>query len=241
LEATHPTATDDYEEEAYTQAKAKGKPTTTANYDSSDDKDSESDDDYADERTGESAFPGSKHYDHIPRNDKCGVIRESGIVRRLVAESDGAYASVHEFPWQAAILQENRKTYVFRCSGVLVDERRIVTTAHNMQQIQANSLIVRLGEHDLSTAEEALFQPRDNPVDQIHLHPDFNHETMANDVAVLCIRPQKYTRHVAPICLPRNSKQNFENRQCAVSGWGKDSLGKCIRSFSTDDLDRHHR
>lgn len=168
-----------------------------------------------------------------PHAPKCGVIPENPLVRRLISSEAESYALAHEIPWQVAILKDEARSYIYHCSGALVSDRKVVTTAHNLEGLAPNSIKVRLGEHDLSREDESSWGSVDATVEEVHLHPEFNSKRMSHDVAVICIKPQQFSRHITPICLPRNSKQNFQDRPCVVGGWGKDSLGMffCILFF----------
>lgn len=69
-------------------------------------------------------------------------------------------------------------------------------------------------------------------VDSLILHPDFDPETLYNDIALIHMtRPiDPNFPHVAPACLPKRGTV-YEDEKCWVSGWGKDFFGKLVIYF----------
>ncbi|XP_047482443.1 phenoloxidase-activating factor 2-like isoform X1 [Penaeus chinensis] len=125
-----------------------------------------------------------------------------------------------ELPWMTMVLNR-RGRYV--AGGALISSEWVLTAAHRIRN-QGN-LIVRLGELDFSKPQDS---PRgshqDVPIDNIIVHPQFNPQTLANDVALLHLsRPANagIAPHIGPVCLPSQG-QIFQGRKCAVSGWGGD-------------------
>ena len=91
----------------------------------------------------------------------------------------------------------------------------IFLTAHCVRR----RLYVRAGEHDLIFADGYEQEVR---VSDIFVHPDYDAETVDNDIAVLRLRaPLKMNRFVSPVCLPSSEDEMAVNSLGTILGWGK--------------------
>ena len=89
----------------------------------------------------------------------------------------GRQANQGRWPWQVAILNKYREVF---CGGTLVAPGWILTAAHCVRK----HLFVRLGEHDLVEQEGSELE---YAVKVARIHPDYNPDTVDNDVALLKI------------------------------------------------------
>lgn len=66
-------------------------------------------------------------------------------------------------------------------------------------------------------------------VKEVVIHEDYYGGALFNDVALLVLdEPLDFTEVVGPICLPRQD-EIMDERNCVVTGWGKDVFGKtCV-------------
>lgn len=94
------------------------------------------------------------------------------------------------------------------------------------------SLILRLGEHNLSSDPDCDSSNNCNApviyanVSQIINHPNYRSER--NDVALLKLAtPIEYTNYVLPICLPvlASQQKEFLNKHVFAAGWGTNGTG----------------
>ena len=67
----------------------------------------------------------------------------------------------------------------------------------------------------------------ENEVDSIIIHPEFNPDTLYNDLALVRMVTPVDPRlpHITPVCLPGRDTL-YEEQRCWVSGWGKDFFGE---------------
>ncbi len=145
---------------------------------------------------------------------------ECGVSRPLTA-TNSALAVLGELPWQALIVKEGG---VMSCSGALISDRFVLTVAHCVRDVVPTSLVVRLGQMQLSASSQAL-APQEIAVAAVMSHPDFKEGSLFNDVALLMLqRPVAFDQHIGPVCLPSPQSTPAGPSQCLASGWGQDGL-----------------
>nr|AID47196.1 trypsin [Macrophthalmus japonicus] len=131
-------------------------------------------------------------------------------------------ADFGEYPWMAVVLDTDNG---YLGGGVLIRNNWVLTAAH---KVTTRNLKVRLGDYDLSQAVDHPNYPHlEVGVKNVIIHPNFNSKSLVNDVALLeldrSVPVQQYP-HIGLACLP-NQGQKFEGqRECFVSGWGKDAF-----------------
>lgn len=157
----------------------------------------------------------------------CGVRRAYGLharLRHLQYPSD--VSEFGEYPWQVAILRKiegQRSLYI--CGGTLINYQWVATAAHCVKNDQFSPLLIRLGEWDVNRRDE-LYPFIEKDVDTIILHPEFNPDTLYNDLALVRMKTPVDARipHITPACLP-NRETLYDDQRCWVSGWGKNFFG----------------
>ncbi|XP_077562671.1 uncharacterized protein LOC144178587 isoform X1 [Haemaphysalis longicornis] len=161
------------------------------------------------------------HWDY---RTHCGVrpLRPQG---RIVGGRNSFFG---EWPWQV-LVKEATWLGLFiknKCGGVLISDKYALTAAH-CQPGFLSSLLVILGEHDLSGDFERL-KPISIPVRRMIVHRHYNPATFENDLALLELeRPVVFQPHIVPICLPARN-EDFTGRTSYVTGWGKLSHGGSV-------------
>lgn len=86
--------------------------------------------------------------------------------------------------------------------------------------VPPSDLLLRLGEHDLSTESEP-YAHLERRVQIVASHPQFDSRTFEYDLALLRFyEPVDFKPNVVPICIPDNDK-NFVGEDAYVTGWGR--------------------
>ncbi|XP_052833824.1 trypsin isoform X2 [Octopus bimaculoides] len=157
--------------------------------------------------------------DYLPSPERCGT-RPSGSQRnyRIIG---GFEVRRNSWPWQVAILTRSKKQY---CGGTLISPQWVLTAAHCIRKRgKKRKVIVRVGEHDLRTANNGgrggeinLILEKDFP------HPKFDFHTISNDIALLKLkRPVRQSHTVGFACLPGKKQELRADTICNIIGWGK--------------------
>lgn len=157
---------------------------------------------------------------------KCGTtsVHKSSRLAYFVRIIGGRPAAPGSWPWQVAVLNRFREAF---CGGTLVHPRWVLTAAHCIRK----RLYVRIGEYDLTVKEGTELELR---VDYMIIHPEYDADTVDNDVALLrlpiTLTPSP-SRGIA--CLPAPKQPLPTKQYCTIIGWGKSSV---MDDFGTDKL-----
>ena len=138
---------------------------------------------------------------------------------RATRITGGSETEVNEYPWMAYVATR----WGSMCGGSLISKDWVITAAHCVGSGDPADIRVDLGQHDLFSATEAVLVRK--YLSEVHIHPDWDSQTISNDVALLKLdKPLDFSQvsHVRPICLPTGS-ENFEGSAAKVAGWGMTS------------------
>ena len=136
----------------------------------------------------------------------------------------GREADPGRWPWQIVLLNKYREAF---CGGTLIHPRWIMTASHCVRK----HLIVRVGEHDLVIHEGS---EKEYVVKRAIIHPDYNRDTVDNDVALLELpEPVELGPHAGLACLPEQGEMLPDQEHCTIIGWGKE---KKSHFFGTEVL-----
>lgn len=162
---------------------------------------------------------------------QCGIRNSNGISNTnpstgVIGNSatKGGSSSFGEFPWMAAVLKTDSKTYedVFLCGGSVIHQSVILTAAHCLEDINTTDLKIRAGEWDSQTISESL-PHQDRYVSKAVIHPQYHKEQLHNDIALLFLTSNLlFIDNVGTICLPEEGLY-VNPSDCIATGWGKNN------------------
>ncbi|XP_045035271.1 venom prothrombin activator nigrarin-D [Daphnia magna] len=126
----------------------------------------------------------------------------------------GREATPGRWPWQVAILNRFKEAF---CGGTLIGARWVLTAAHCLRK----RLNVRIGEYDLVEHDGT---EMDFQVEEVFVHPDYDPETVDNDVALLRLPEAIKLGHqgMRLACLPQPGQSLPITQKCTIIGWGKE-------------------
>lgn len=148
----------------------------------------------------------------------------------------GETADEGEYPWHVGLVKEESKkgflswvrhlgglirttTY---CGGTLVSDRWLVTAAHCIHEgDRPVDMRVVMGRSKRDRFFYYFFQT--DSIDQIHVHPRYDPNTHAYDIALLRLKklPHLKRGELWPACLPSVSSASYAGQTATVIGWGK--------------------
>ncbi|CAG7819236.1 unnamed protein product, partial [Allacma fusca] len=131
-------------------------------------------------------------------------------------------APKHGYPWMVALLIDGRHF----CGGSIIDAQHVLTAAHCTDNAKTISML--FGSHNIrapkaSEPSRVIVNVTD---DDIHQHPKYNPNTIANDISIIRL-PQRlqFNDEIRPVCLPNKYflSRTFVGDRVRVTGWGKNS------------------
>ena len=157
----------------------------------------------------------------------------------------GTDTEVHEYPWQVGIVfnfvSVFNETPV--CGGSIISSQHILTAAHCIQfcpldfcKLNTTQIQVSVGEHNTTDSVLDL-----RTISKITMHPGYNPFNAFNDIAILTLSsPLKFSKSMAPICLPEGTSDKFAGDTATVIGWGltnTDGFGAGNLSSTLQEVD----
>lgn len=113
------------------------------------------------------------------------------------------------------------------CSGTLIGPNIVLTSASCVQFENPNDILLKAGAWKLEDDLESL-KVQIRSAKTIIIHPDFNSQTLDNDLAIIVSESDfKYgglNDHISPICV--DYEKLSKNEHCVILGWGEEAL-KC--------------
>ncbi|KRZ76775.1 Transmembrane protease serine 9 [Trichinella papuae] len=134
----------------------------------------------------------------------------------------GEEAIPHSHPWIAFLSFKHGRGVI--CGGVVLQssERNvtsyILTTAHCVQNISHDELIVEAGIHDLTCSKEKGRQVA--MVSRIVISDLYEKDNQYDYAVLMLSTPLKFTDYVIPACLSEKVENFPPGSKCLIAGWG---------------------
>ncbi|KAG9428228.1 trypsin [Apis mellifera carnica] len=147
------------------------------------------------------------------------------LIGRIV---NGSKATLRQFPYQVSLRETHSNVHF--CGGSLIHEKYVLTAAHCMfdKNVQIQPWMITIVAGELR-----LWQPTSTGqrrgVEKIHVHPNFNRETLENDITILTLKISfNLTPEVNIAPLPDHTA--IPTTICQVAGWGYPSENDHVTS-----------
>ncbi|XP_064088271.1 chymotrypsin-C-like isoform X2 [Macrobrachium nipponense] len=158
-------------------------------------------------------------------NIHCRIYANSCGKRNTKRIIGGKETLPHEYPWQVGLLFSKENPELI-CGGSIIGPYHILTAAHcihvlNYKYWPRFRPLVAVGLHD---SREPSAATKYLNIAKITLHPAFDKNTTANDIAILKTEqriPFDIKNTVSPICLPEDPNNKYENTEVFLCGWGR--------------------
>ncbi|XP_052894149.1 phenoloxidase-activating factor 2-like [Anopheles moucheti] len=151
----------------------------------------------------------------------CGHRNPHGVIF-TIENNQLSESEYGEYPWTVAIfVRAKNNSLKYLCGGALIDPAAVLTTASCLHpyRFAMPSLVVRLGEWDMSTNREPIPHV-DSEMEKIFIHPDYSMTSKINDIAIVILRDTIELNHtVGVVCLPPASS-NPQGAEIVGVGWG---------------------
>lgn len=121
------------------------------------------------------------------------------------------------WPWMVAIYRRGPNNMPrFRCSGVLINQAFVLTSAACLGNLTPSQIYLSLGSNKLSMNTSNLVS-----VEAIRIHESFSQEYRGNDIGLIKLKFYvPYSSNVNSICLPgTNESKVVLNKNVVVVGW----------------------
>lgn len=155
-------------------------------------------------------------------NWACGRSQATNRFARIMGGQD---AVPHSYPWMVSLAKRSLNN-LHLCGGVLLTRRHVLTAAHCMEDFKGIAdMNIVAGMHYTNDKRTII------PALSIDIHPQYDSETFANDVAVVTLTstlPDNDPR-IGTICLPPDDlggKTYPATKSSGVAiGWGSTTFG----------------
>ncbi|XP_031619380.1 ankyrin repeat domain-containing protein 50-like [Contarinia nasturtii] len=157
-----------------------------------------------------------------------GLLKKTPRISEMVCETYGKLPTPHilgdekmedgDFPWMAALGYLVRNRLVYRCSGTIISDQFVLTSAHCTRMGVLRK--VRLGKTSLADSKHYTVTPVMRDIQNITIHSGYDRLTMSNDIALIRVVDKiPFNNFVWPACLHTNLDEVPSNVPLTVTGW----------------------
>ncbi|XP_072315493.1 complement factor I [Eucyclogobius newberryi] len=152
-------------------------------------------------------------------------VKERGRVKRVVG---GVLSKPYQIQWQVALVDRGK----IDCGGAYIGGCWVLTAAHCVRN-QPSDFMVKFSLWKKNRAHETTDII---PVEEIHIHSQYNGKTYENDIALVELKKLPFKQicfndnpAVRPVCVPWTPRLFEPHHTCSISGWGRTKEGKAAK------------
>lgn len=133
-------------------------------------------------------------------------------------------APINHYPWMASMNAFGSH----RCSATIISATRLITAAQCTIDKVAGGIQYRVGSRDSRSGGQFMY------VETIFNHPEYNPDTLRNDIAVVWLKNQINfaMTGVAPLGLPETDDRIEVDTISVISGWEHNGSDKNLMRYS---------
>jgi trypsin len=131
----------------------------------------------------------------------------------------GYSAKENSWPWMVFLLMDANKTV---CGGFLISYSHVITAAHCVDNVAANSIFVYAGLQKLSERNSAQVRLASSYIK----HPSYSSSQFINDIAIITLSSAfaSTSKAVGLCCLGSDTASPANGERGVITGWGKTSF-----------------
>uniref|UniRef100_U5ETQ1 Putative trypsin-like serine protease n=1 Tax=Corethrella appendiculata TaxID=1370023 RepID=U5ETQ1_9DIPT len=136
-----------------------------------------------------------------------------------------------EYPWLVGIYAYTGKIFQYICSGTIVSENMILTSAHCLTNSnnQNKNITIELGRYNMLDPTEVNNGIKYVYVNDVIINPGYKSTSVEADIGLLITQQEiTYTDYIRPICL-HSADDNIDNivdKKATILDWGSNKEGK---------------
>ena len=130
--------------------------------------------------------------------------------------TNGKNASVGQFPYQVALIQEAHNQDVYICNGALIATNYVITAAHCIADIPFVKVL--LGGFEIYSSEVKYNISKEDFI----IHKNYKRKTLRNDIALIRIRSVRFSPNIKAVPLPKivSEPSSYDGEVAIFTGWG---------------------
>lgn len=151
---------------------------------------------------------------------ECGTNGNKNVMSvKIVGGQD---APPRKFPWMVGLWLKSYFGFLttFRCGASLINDYFVITAGHCVDGLSPGEILLTFGNENY--CERSLKDTTVRGVKSIFVPKVFNEQIGSGDVALLRLEREIYfTDQITPICLPKDSRNSYNDIKATIAGWGQ--------------------
>ena len=146
------------------------------------------------------------------------TLAASCLIAPALSIADGEDTAQFAFPWMAAIRQVFDRPLFQTCSGAIIGQRFVLSTAYCCEAQRNDNYKIIVGDWDSSVNE---VEERHIGIVKHHLHPDYIPSQKHDDICVFELAEDLvWSAGIQPAALPARDAETPAESNVTLIGWG---------------------